>query len=41
MAARKGVYLHAQAAQQLAQKGHRQIIASTLISELGFLAPIP
>ncbi len=40
IAARKGVFLHAQAAQQLAQKGHRQIIASTLISELGFLAPI-
>ncbi len=40
LAARKGVYFHSQAAQQLAQKGFKQILASNLINELPMLERI-
>jgi NAD(P)H-hydrate epimerase len=40
LAARKGVYLHAQAAQQLALKGYKQIVASHLIQELPLIERI-
>lgn len=40
LAARKGVYFHSQAAQQLAQKGFKQILASNIIKELQLIERI-